>query len=201
MQSYHDGEAMGTLHNGACEDDWAQPSEKSCGAERHQFLLRPTEVNLLLPPLPGTVCDPGASPRVSPNANILGFGGWHCVCAILESMRAASRATRPFCIRLHWHVYGTTIARGRPWCGLPVLVGMRRRTRRSPPRQLMSAPLNVHLRSFGGLPRVGLTQTRSCLTCCFSLRLHWTPNRHHRSWLVRCFHLRLNRQCTASFAS
>ena len=34
---HHDGEAMGTLHSGACEDDWAQPREKSCGAERHQF--------------------------------------------------------------------------------------------------------------------------------------------------------------------
>ena len=37
--------------------------------------LRPTDVNLLLPPLSETVCDPGASPRISPNANILGFGG------------------------------------------------------------------------------------------------------------------------------
>ena len=37
MQSYDDGEAMGTLHSGACEGDWAQPREKSCGAERHHF--------------------------------------------------------------------------------------------------------------------------------------------------------------------
>ena len=159
---------MGTLHNGACEDDWAQPREKSCGAERHQFAPSHRSQSVAAAFIWNRVRPGGASPRISPNANILGFGGWHRVCAILDSMRAASRATRPFCIRLHWHVYGTTIARGRPWCGLPVQVGMRRRTRRSPPRQLMSAPLDVHLRSFGGLPRVGLTQTRSCLTCCFA---------------------------------
>ena len=106
---------------------------------------------------------------ISPNANILGFGGWHRVSAISESMRAASRATRPFCIRLHWHVYGTTIPRGRSWCGLPVQVGMRRRTRRSPPRQLINVRTSGRASPlFGGLPRVGLTQTRSCLTCCFA---------------------------------
>ena len=75
MQSYHDGEAKWehstlvhakiTGHNHVKSLAWLSVTN----------LLRPTEVNLLLPPLSGTVCDPRASPRISSNANILGFGG------------------------------------------------------------------------------------------------------------------------------
>ena len=72
MQSLHDGEAMGPLHNGACEDDWAQP-----------FF---TEVSLFLPPLSRIVCDPGASPRISPNVLPTSWDP----CELLAELRAHS---------------------------------------------------------------------------------------------------------------
>ena len=75
MQSYHDGEAKWEHSTLVHAKITGHNHVKSLAGLSITNWLRPTDVNLLLPPLSGTVCDPGASPRISPNANILGFGG------------------------------------------------------------------------------------------------------------------------------
>ena len=81
MQSPHDGEAMGTLHNGACEDDRAQPCETSCGSDRLQFA--PSNRSQSVPTAliwdrvrPGSIAKDIAK-RAS---TILGLVGWQRVC-------------------------------------------------------------------------------------------------------------------------
>ena len=82
---------------------WHNHAKSLAGAERHQFLLRPTEVNLLLPPSSGIVCDPGEHRqgyRPTPTSWALEAGIVSAQYWIPCELPAELRAHSAFCIAL-----------------------------------------------------------------------------------------------------
>ena len=143
----------------------------------------------------------GASPRVSPNANILGFGGWHRVGAILESVRAASRATRPSCILLHWK------CTRHDNCTRPTLVWIAGAGWDAPTNPTISAT-TMNVRASGRASPLFWRFAPCCVNpdaILFDLLLRFASIGLQMG-IIACglcdaFIYAFNRQCTASFAS